>query len=298
VLVNVQYSFVSFNYMNAGRHYVWGSMADPLTAMLFVLGLGVTVFRIKRPAYRLLFVWWIVEVAFNGFSNPYPQPPISRMHAVVPPVAALAAIAFDTIIRPFSDVSPYRRWVSDQNWRAAVSTGAICALLPVVLYLNLYRFWYQLPRRYGTPTNENVMLLAYRQPQCEGQPVVMIAKDPLSLLPKMLGSYHVAPEPVYVYYPAAVELVRGAPPAGVAAPQPGVGNPACVIVQPVDNPDFQARVLAGVPERFPGFVGERLVDPSGQRYAFCSIGRVCYGIEIFHAYGIYDSLIPRALVVG
>ncbi len=93
VLVNVQYSFVSFNYMDAGRHYVWGSLADPLTAMLFVLGLGVTVFRIKRPAYFLLFVWWIVEVAFNGFSNPYPQPPISRMHAVVPPVAALAAIA-------------------------------------------------------------------------------------------------------------------------------------------------------------------------------------------------------------
>ncbi|MBI5285717.1 MAG: hypothetical protein HY874_11545 [Chloroflexi bacterium] len=269
VLVNIQYSFVSFNYMAEGRHYVWGSMADPLTAMLFVLGLGVTVFRVKQPAYRLLCTWWLIEVAFNGFSNPYPQPPISRMHAVVPPVAALAALGFDAIIRPFTDVSPYRRLVSDRNWRFAGGTLAIAALLPVVLYLNLYRFWYQLPRRFGTPTNETVVLRIYREPQCEGRNVVMIAKDPLSLLPKMLGSYHVKPEPVYLYYPTALMLVSSpVSQTDVAAPLPDVGEPDCIIVQPGDNGAQLQAVLSGIPKRFPGYAGVEYRDPSRIRLAY------------------------------
>ncbi len=264
--VNVQYSFVSFNFSTAGRHYVWGSLADPLTAMLFVLGLGVVVFRVRRPAYRLLLIWWLVEVAFNGFSNPYPMPPISRMQAVVLPVAALAALAVDAIIAPFTDVSPLRRWVSDRNWRLAGTALAIGVLVPAILYLNLYRFWYQLPRRFGTPTNETVMFMIYRQPQCEGRHVVMIAKDPLALLPKMLGSYHVEPEPTYLYYPAAIALVAALPP-DVAAPSPDIGEPACIIIQPTDTPGALATVLAGLPHRFPGFVGQEFRDPSGQRVA-------------------------------
>jgi len=241
----------------------------PSTAMLFVLGLGVTVFRVKQPAYRLLFAWWLVEVAFNGFSNPYPQPPISRMHAVVPPVAALAALGFDAVIRPFTDVSPYRRLISDRNWRFAGGTLAIAALLPVVLYLNLYRFWYQLPRRFGTPTNENVVLRIYREPQCQGRSVVMIAKDPLSLLPKMLGSYHVQPEPVYLYYPTALALVSvAASETDVAAPLPDVGDPDCIIVQPGDNGAQLQAVLDGIPRRFPGYRGVEYRDPSRIRVAY------------------------------
>ncbi|TAK55663.1 MAG: hypothetical protein EPO22_14305 [Dehalococcoidia bacterium] len=266
--VNVQYSFVSYNYNNAGRHYVWGSFADPVTAALFVLGLGVVVFRIKRPAYRLVFLWWIVEVAFNGFSNPYPQPPISRMQAAVLPVGVCAALAVDAIARPLTERSFNARWISDRNWRAIGSAAAVAAVVPLVLYLNLYRFWYQLPRRFGTPTNETVVFRLATSPPCQGGNVVIIAKDPLSLLDKMMDSYHVQPKPTFLYYPAAMALVSDTPPAGGTAPAPAVGSPDCIIVQPNDRPGQLQTVLGGIPQRFPGYVGAEYHDPSGLRLAF------------------------------
>jgi len=266
--VNVQYSFVSFNYNTAGRHYVWGSFADPVTAALFVLGLGVVVFRIKRPAYRLLFIWWIVEVAFNGFSNPYPQPPISRMQAAVLPVGVCAALAVDAVARPLADRSLLRRWVSDRNWRVAGSAVAVAAVVPLVLYLNLYRFWYQLPRRFGTPTNETVVFRIYREPECDGRNVVVIAKDPLALLAKMMASYHVKPMPTFLYYPTAMALVSPNFPAGSASAAPNVGRPDCIIVQPSDVVGQTATVLNGIPRRFPGYVGQEFRDPSHERLSF------------------------------
>ncbi len=266
--VNIQYSFVSYNYNTAGRHYVWGSFADPVTAALFVLGLGVVVARIKRPAYRLVFLWWIVEVAFNGFSNPYPQPPISRMQAAVLPVGVCAALAVDAIARPLTERSFRASWVSDRNWRVIGSTAAVAAVVPLVLYLNLYRFWYQLPRRFGTPTNETVVFRLATSPPCKGGDVVIVAKDPLSLLAKIMDSYHVKPKPTFLYYPAALAMVSDEQSAGGTAAAPAVGSPDCIIVQPNDQPGQLQTVLGGIPRRFPGYEGAEYHDPSGIHIAF------------------------------
>jgi 4-amino-4-deoxy-L-arabinose transferase-like glycosyltransferase len=247
--MNVQFSFVSFNFSNAGRHYVWGSLADPITAALFVLGLGVALFRLNRGAYRLIVIWYLVEVAFGGFSNPYPMVPVSRLQAVVMPVAVLAAIATDAIMRPFTDLSPLRRLVSDRGWRFATSSLVIMVFLPAVLSLNLNRFWYQMPRRFGAPSNEAVVVRASRLPQCAGQNIVVVAHDPLSLLDKVFRSYRTEPMPVFYYYPQAIESLKN------------IETPACLIVQRSGVPtDHLDQLSAEIARRFPDFVETDVTD--------------------------------------
>ncbi len=261
LLVNLQFSFVSFNYMAEGRHYVWGSMADPLTAMLFVLGLGVVVMRVNRPAYRLLFIWWIVEVAFNGFTNPYPQPPISRMHAVVPPVATLAALAVNAIIRPIASASPYRRLLDDRAWGIAAGSAAIAVLFPVVLYLNLHRFWAQLPLRYGPPSWEPVVFKAYQEPQCDGGQAFVItrAEEQSRLFKNAFGSYRAGPPPyIMTHADAAARLPAGLP--------DGVTGVNCVIVQPTNRVPEDENVLADVGRLFPELRQTKETDLRGNSF--------------------------------
>jgi hypothetical protein len=140
--------------------------------------------------------------------------------------------------------------------------------VPIVLYLNLYRFWYQLPRRFGTPTNETVVVRLYQGPQCRGRNVLIIAKDPLALLAKVFASYRVHPMPTFMYYPTAMALVGPEARPGAATVAPDVGTPDCIIVQPTSVPGQSQAVLAGIPRRFPGFVGLEYHDPSGNRVSF------------------------------
>ena len=192
LLTNVQYSLVSFNYQTTGHHYVWGSLVDPLTAMFFILGIGVALMRLKRPAYRLILIWLAVEVVINGFTNPYPEPPISRVPAAVPPVAALAAIAIDAIIRHFTDSSPIRRLANDGRWQLGASALVIAALLPAVLYFNLHRFLYEMPRNWGS-TREAVVVRGVMSDECRHNRygTLVVAFSPGPVLANVFNSYRI-----------------------------------------------------------------------------------------------------------
>ena len=192
LLANVQYSLVSFNFQTAGHHYVWGSLVDPLTAMFFILGIGVALMRLKRPAYRLILIWLAVEVVINGFTNPYPEPPISRMPAAVPPIAALAAIAIDAVIGPFTDLSPVRRFVSDKQWRLATSGLVIAALLPAILYFNLHRFLYEMPRNWGQ-TRQAVAVRGVMSDECRHNRygTLLVSYQPGPVLANVFNSYRI-----------------------------------------------------------------------------------------------------------
>src|SRR5207253_764175 len=96
---------------------------------------------------------------------PYPEPPISRMPAAVPPIAVLAAIAVDTCVRQFADRSAIKRLASDRQWQLAVNGALIAALLPAILYFNLHRFLYEMPRNWGS-TREAVSVRAVMSDAC------------------------------------------------------------------------------------------------------------------------------------
>lgn len=261
VLDNLQMSFVSFNFMTAGRHYTWGSMADPLTAMLFVLGLGVVTVRVRRPAYRLLFIWWIIEVAFNGFTNPYPQPAISRLHAAVPTVVTMAALAVEAVIQPVARSSPWRSAIDDRSWSMAIGGFAVAALIPVILYLNLYRFWVQLPERFGPPSWEPVVFRAYQEPQCEGGQMLVVSRttEQTRLFTRAFRSYRV-PHPPHIITSAeaAVQFPAGLP--------PSFTNVDCVIIQPVNDEPENVAVQAQVARLFPDLAKSTVMDEQGRSF--------------------------------
>lgn len=192
LLSNVQYSLVSFNFQTAGHHYVWGSLVDPLTAMFFILGIGLALMRLKRPAYRLILIWFAVEVVINGFTNPYPEPPISRMPSAVPPIAALAAIGVNAVISPFTDFSPLKRFASDRLWRLVTSGLVIVALVPAVLYLNVHRFLYEMPRNWGQG-RDAVAVRGVMSDECRHNRygTLLVSHHPGPVLSNVFNSYRI-----------------------------------------------------------------------------------------------------------
>lgn len=219
--INAQYSLVSFNFQRTGAHYVWGSLVDPLTAMLFILGIGVAVTRLKRPAYRLILIWLAVEVAMNGLTNPYPRPPISRLPAAVPPIAVLAAIAVDAIIRPFTDLSPVKRFVNDRQWRLATSSLAIAALLPAILYFNLHRFLYEMPRNLGSGTNA-IAVRGVMSDECgrNRYGTILVSHHPGPLFSLIFASYRIEDRNLMLLRYEDAFSVLATRPAGAHEPAP------------------------------------------------------------------------------
>ena len=168
---------MAFNYSTFGRHYVWGSLLDPISAVLYVLGLGLAISKIRNPAYRLLVVWWGVGLAACGFTNPYPGVAVTRLLFPLLPIAGICALALDKALQ-----------VADRLWRsAALRTGlASVALVGVavpVLALNLHRFWVETPTQYGTPTVEAVAVRAIFSDTCNDRlpkvSVIMYSPGPL-----------------------------------------------------------------------------------------------------------------------
>ncbi len=182
---NVARTAMAFNYSESAVHYVSGSLLDPVTAVLYALGIGVVLTRLRHPAFRLVLVWWFVSLAVTGFTNPYPTVAITRLHYVIPVAALLAALAFD------QSLGPVMERLRRPGVRVAVATVALGLFMVPVLYLNLHRFWYETPHEQGTPTPEAVAVRAYFSDECRDNPqgVTVIAYVPGALLQLVFDAY-------------------------------------------------------------------------------------------------------------
>lgn len=189
---NVVRSIMAFNYNPDGFHYVWGSLLDPVSAVLYVLGIGLALSRFRHPAFRLLIVWWAVALVGSGFTNPYERTAITRLHYVLPAVAALGGVALDQALHLLHNVRPN---VSIPGWpnvssRTALVVAALGVLIPLVLFLNLHRFWYETPRNhqgsFGTVVVRGVLT-----PPCRDRlpEVSIFAQSAGSLLAKVFDAY-------------------------------------------------------------------------------------------------------------
>ena len=76
-----------------GRHNLpHAPMLDTVTALLFVLGLGLAVMRIRGPGYFLLLVWMVVFIQNGIWSVEFEAPQAFRTSALTPAIAMLAAL--------------------------------------------------------------------------------------------------------------------------------------------------------------------------------------------------------------
>lgn len=242
-LQNIVKSLLAFNYSESTRHYVSGSLLDPVTAVLYVLGLGLLLTRLRHPAFRLVLIWWLVALAATGFTNPYKGVAISRLHYVIPVAALLAALAFDQGLRPTID--RLRR----PAVRVAVAGVALGLLMVPVLYLNLHRFWYETPHEKGAPSAAAVAVRAFFSDECRDNPqgVTVVSHSPTALLLLVFWAYQLGDrEPELLNYPDALAALD-AKQAGAATLKDG----CFIVLSEGGNPELPKTVIARIQALYP-----------------------------------------------
>jgi hypothetical protein len=131
---NATRNLLAFNFNADNHHYVTGSLLDPLTAVLAVLGIGLAIRHLRRPAFRLLLIWIGIGAVVTGVLSPYPGVAISRLNFLVPPLAVLAAFALVEGWR----TARFTARPSSLRW-----SGPIAAILfaIAIVGLNYNQFW-------------------------------------------------------------------------------------------------------------------------------------------------------------
>lgn len=77
---------------------------DPLMALFFLLGLGVTFRRWRRPEYALLPLW-VIGMSLPALLTVDLMPQSQRMFGITPALALLAALGLETVMRQTSNVT-------------------------------------------------------------------------------------------------------------------------------------------------------------------------------------------------
>lgn len=199
IIHNIAQTTLAFNYSEQVRHYVSGSLFDPVTAVLYILGIGYAASRAKHPAFRLVLIWWLVALAATGFTSPYPAGALTRLHYVIPVAALLAGLTFDRVLRLGYELT------REPRTRALIVGVSLAALMVPVMYLNLHRFWWETPSTYGAPTTEAVAMRAFFSEQCEDghRGMTIIIYEP-NLLRLVVGAYRLGERrPRLLDYPSA-----------------------------------------------------------------------------------------------
>jgi hypothetical protein len=254
-LHNIVLSLMAFNYSDFGRHYVWGSLLDPISAVLYVPGLGLAISKIRNPAYRLLVVWWGVGLAACGFTNPYPGVAVTRLHFLLLPIAGLCALTLDKALQ-----------IADGLWRSpALRTGLASVVLVgvavPVLALNLHRFWVETPTRFGTPTVEAVAVRAIFSDTCRDRlpAVSVIMYSPGPLLAKVLDAYNLGDRMPTLY---AYEDALKAFPAGKERPA-GLKDDCVIFIGHTEEQNLQTELLARLHTLYADKQWDQVTDLSG-----------------------------------
>jgi 4-amino-4-deoxy-L-arabinose transferase-like glycosyltransferase/sugar lactone lactonase YvrE len=101
---NVEKHLLMFNYHGDpnGRHNLPSEpMLDPLSGVFFVLGLGYSLYRWRRPKCFLLIVWFGLMLLMGILSLEYEAPQAYRTIGIIPALCALAGLAIGKIWEAF-----------------------------------------------------------------------------------------------------------------------------------------------------------------------------------------------------
>ena len=189
ILNNLEVNVPSFHYNSTVHTYVYGSLMDPVSAILAGLGIAYALGHVRVPALRLLLIWFGVAVLITGLMSPYPHVAITRLSFVLPPLALLAGVLAGQI----GDAVSSRAAVISHQVSRILAPSALALLLVAVLALNLWQFWHKTPTVYPHKP-EAVALGAFRSGHCaedtQGTVLVGVATDDGSLTQKMWASIY------------------------------------------------------------------------------------------------------------
>ena len=183
MLQNIPINLIAFNYNVQLHHYVTGSLLDPASAVLAVLGVGALLVGFRSRRALFLVVWWVVAIVVTGVFTPHPYVAPSRIQYLVPCYALAAGLSLNHLAISVDSLRLLPRW------RWAVLSIAGVGVMALILGLNLYRFWDQSPPR-APIANEAVAVRAVRSPACTRSPGIhIVAGGDTYLLRNVFGSY-------------------------------------------------------------------------------------------------------------
>lgn len=166
---NVGRSLLAFNYNTHPGPYLYGSLAEPVTAALLPLGLAYAVATWRDVRSRFLLVWFVIGITATGVLSKYDFVSTSRLNFMMPVVALFAALAADRLLDGLELLTSRRA-------RRVISVCGVCIILGVVSWGNLYRWFVVSPR--GVPSSPQAMTLrAMEQPECLNAPRASLIVD-------------------------------------------------------------------------------------------------------------------------
>ncbi len=209
--------FFAFNFNPYPKHFVSGSLLDDISAPLALLGLAYATTRVRDKRYRFLLIWFLVAIVVTGLFHPRQEEINSRLHYVLPPMAAFAGLALDRIVTLFS------RAIPKPGVQPALVLLCAVGVLPAILGLNLYRHWEVSPAELPAPNAALVLREAQRSAcDVEGKRSAVFAPRPFPLMPLVFEFYDwEGKEPLFFRFDDPPDLYRSAIASG------GIG---CVLV--------------------------------------------------------------------
>ena len=168
-----------FNYRgdNNGRHNLPGEpMLDSISGAFMVLGVSLSLWRIRRPGSFLLIVWLFITLLPGIFSLDFESPQSLRAIGSLPPAYLLVMVPIDTL---------WQEWEQFSNKR--IFTGFILSLffvMGVVGYLNYHVYFDLQPKRsdvwavFSTPQTIIGKIMAELDPQTEVYVSIIYGNSP------------------------------------------------------------------------------------------------------------------------
>ncbi len=163
----------AFIYNTHEGPYVSGSLVDPLTGVLAIVGLLIVVFGITQYRNYFVILWLMLGFLTTGIFSKFSYPAISRLNYLIPVIALLGGITISTVSSRLR--GPYRYL-------------GITFLMLAILALNLYRFYITTPSR-NLVSRESAAILAY-QHTCSDKKTLIIDRDPGPVLLHVIDAYH------------------------------------------------------------------------------------------------------------
>ncbi|MDP3941772.1 MAG: glycosyltransferase family 39 protein [bacterium] len=177
-LSNMWHSFVGFYKNESYSHFVSGSLVDPITAMLFTIGLVLWVVSLRK--YGFLLTCFFISLLTVGALSPYRSIPITRLFFLLPFLSFMAGLALERI-----DLFSMKKFSFAPRHFLPVM------ILVTIFLFNLYRFYMQTPSKMGlSPEALAINVLTTFTP-CTSQAIV-IYPFTQSLLQPALASYKIS----------------------------------------------------------------------------------------------------------
>jgi hypothetical protein len=236
-------SFLAFNYNIHSGPYMSGSLAEPLTAALFVLGLSYCAATWRDARSRCILAWFTIAVAVTGVLSKYDYVSVSRLHYALPAVVLLAAVGLDRTLRVLKVILP----AGKKLWPRVGSAAAIT----LITASNLHR-WFDVAPREAPSSPDAVTIRVLELPICQraALPLLIVDVGVGGAIPPAVRARATPRPPEFGLYAAGPKWL-------------GTADSRCVVFR---SPHDKAAVelMRAIERRFPGKPAVEERDRSGE----------------------------------